>query len=144
MYKLFVIRAAACSSLSVMTFKYILQKCISHCRLILSRRFTVNHLSFISFSHGTVWHAAMFANAKRQKSIKHSLRNRGDVIRIIQTFSHARVSAPDVDDCLLCGYRAHVVFFVLSLAVTGQSERRRSWGEEAVTSQMRWRRLVPD
>ena len=61
------------------------------------------------------WHAAMYANIERQKSIKHLLRNRKDIIRIIQAFSHACISVSDRDDCLLWGSQAHVFLFVLSL-----------------------------
>ncbi len=58
----------------------------------------------------------MYANVKRQKSIKHPLRNREDMIRIIQAFSHACVSVSDRDDCPLCGSWAHVFLCLISLS----------------------------
>ena len=48
-----------------------------------------------------VRHAAMFANVKWRKSIKHTLRNRGDIMRRAQAFSHACVSVSGRDELLL-------------------------------------------
>lgn len=89
-------------------------------------------------------HPLSSQNVKRQKSIKPLLRNREDIIRIIQAFSHACVSVSDRDDCLLCGSWAVVFLFVLSPTATGQSEGRRYLWEESVTSQRRWKLVVPD
>lgn len=112
------------------------------CLLLILSPLTVQ--SSLSVMWHLVWYASMYANVKRQKSIKHWLRTREDIIRIIQTFSHASVSVSDRDDCLLCGSPALVFRFVLSLTATGQSEGRQSLWEESVTSQRRWKLVVPD
>ncbi len=68
----------------------------------------------------------MYANVKRQKSIKPSMRNRKDQISVIQASHCVCVSVSDMDDCS-CG---ELFLFVLSLIAMGQSESRQSFGEE--------------
>lgn len=51
--------------------------------------------SSLSVMWHLIWHAPVYANVKRQKSIRQSLRNRDDVIGVIQAFSHACVSVSD-------------------------------------------------